>query len=58
MPGKMKRFAFDPNFGRGPVKYRVQTDRGAGLYYHRGNDHWTKVREGSYAFCNKKTRRR
>lgn len=42
---KYKRFAFDPNYLKGAVKYRVKKNRGAGLYYLRGNGQWSKVDE-------------
>ena len=46
MVSNLKYKRQDPNFGRGPTKYRVQKNRGAGYYYHRGNNQWSKYDEG------------
>lgn len=42
MPGTLRQFTHDPNYNRGPEKYRVAVNRGPGVYYHRGNGWFSK----------------
>lgn len=45
MVSNAERKEQDPNYRRGPTQHRVQTDRGAGYYYHRGNGWYSKLDE-------------
>lgn len=42
MPGNLEWKPRDPNFRRGPADKRVETDRGAGWYWHRGNGRYSQ----------------
>jgi hypothetical protein len=42
MPSPITYLKKDPNYNRGPEKYRVKINRGPGEYYHRGKGWYSK----------------
>ena len=42
MPGTLTHKTSDPNYNKGPEKYKVSFNRGPGVYYHRGNGWYSK----------------